>query len=82
MGRQLDLLVAPFGRPVVTGDDPGPMHAAEVAVDEGVPRLRLVGRALGEAQMPGRVLLPAVALQEGEVARRPTRSAGRTGVPR
>src|SRR5215211_7082447 len=33
VGGQLDLLMAPLGGPVVAGDDPHPVHAAEVAVD-------------------------------------------------
>ena len=41
----LDLLVAPLGGTVETGDQPHPVHAAEVAVDERVARLRLVGCA-------------------------------------
>src|ERR671939_1323604 len=40
------------------------MHAAKVSVDERVPRLRLVGRADGQPEVPRRVLVPAVRLQE------------------
>ena len=39
MGRELDLLVPPLGCAEVNGDDPGPMHPPEVAVDEAVTRL-------------------------------------------
>src|SRR3712207_6533896 len=48
----------------VAGDDPHPVHAAEVAVDEAVPRLGPVGGPLGQAEVPGGVLLPRVPLQE------------------
>src|SRR6266511_5241310 len=61
---QLDLLVPPLRSTVVAGDQPHPVQTAEVAVDERVARLRLLGRALGEAKMPGGVLLPGVRLQE------------------
>src|SRR3712207_7408126 len=39
----------------VAGDDPHPVHAAEVAVDEAVPRLGPVGGPLGQAEVPGGV---------------------------
>jgi hypothetical protein len=54
---QLDLLVPPLRGPVVAGEQPHPVQTAEVAVDKRVARLRLFGRALGEAEMPGGVLL-------------------------
>ena len=65
MGRELDLLVAPLGGPVVAGDDPGPVDPPEVAVDERVAGLRLAGRALGQPDVPERVILPRVLLEEG-----------------
>src|SRR6185436_7960439 len=34
--RELDILVPPFGRPVVAGDDPGAVHSPEVAKDERI----------------------------------------------
>jgi hypothetical protein len=40
------------------------VQTAEVAVDERVARLRLLGHALGDAEMPGGVLVPGVRLQE------------------
>ena len=46
------------------GDQPHPVQTAEVTVDKRVARLRLLDRALGEADMPGGVLLPGVRLQE------------------
>ena len=61
---ELDLLVSPLGCPVVAGDQPHSMHAAEVAVHEGVPRLGFLGRAVGETEMPGGVLVPRVGLEE------------------
>jgi hypothetical protein len=54
---ELDLLVPPLCGTVVAGDQPHPVQTAEVAVDERVARLRLLGRALGEAEMPAGVLL-------------------------
>jgi len=61
---ELDLLVPPLRCAVVARDQPHPMETTKVAVDERVARLGLVSRALGEAEMPARVLLPGVRLQE------------------
>src|SRR5262249_43764651 len=61
--RELDLLVPPLGGPVVARDDPRPVQPAVVAVHERVARLRAVVRALGQAEVPARVLLPRVALE-------------------
>jgi hypothetical protein len=61
---ELDLLVPPLRGSVVAGDQPHPVQTAEVAVDERVARLRLLGHALGDAEMPGGVLVPGVRLQE------------------
>jgi hypothetical protein len=84
---ELDLLVPPLRGTVVAGDQPHPVQTAEVAVDERVVRLRLLGRALGEAEMPGGVFLPGVRLQERVLlpcaAARPASASGaRTGVRR
>src|SRR4029079_12273293 len=65
VGSQLDVLVPPLGRAVDAGDQPGPVHAPQVAVDEGVARLGLVVGALGETEVPGRVVLPRVRLEVG-----------------
>ena len=66
MGGELDLLVAPFGGAVQAGDQAHAVEAAaEVAIDEGVPRLGLVGGAVGEGQVPLGVFLPGVGFQEG-----------------
>jgi hypothetical protein len=62
---ELDLLVPPLGRAVVAGDQPGAVQAAQVAVDERVPGLRLVRRALGQPEVPLGVLLPRMPLEEG-----------------
>ena len=81
---ELDLLVPPLGRPVDARDQAGAVHPAEVAVDEGVPRLGLVVGALGEPEVPGGVLLPGVPLEVGVLRRRraaaprPSRCRGRT----
>src|SRR6266511_4353467 len=61
---EFDLLVPPLCGTVVAGDQPHSVQTAEVAVDKRVARLRLLGRAVGEAEMPGVVLLPGVRLQE------------------
>ena len=61
---ELDLLVPPLRCPVVAGDQPHPMETTKVAVDECMARFGLLSRALGEAEMPARVLLPGVRLQE------------------
>ena len=61
---ELDLLVPPLRCTVVAGDQPHPMETTEVAEDECVARFGLLSRALGEAEMPARVLLPGVRLQE------------------
>jgi hypothetical protein len=64
VGGQLDLLVAPFGGPVLAGDQAHAVEAAEVAVDEGVAGLGVVAGPVGEGQVPVGVLLPGVGLQE------------------
>src|SRR4029453_10370791 len=63
--RQLHLLVAPLRRPINAGDQPGPMHPGEVADDERVPSLGLVVGALGQTEVPRRILLPRVLLEVG-----------------
>ena len=45
VGGELDLLVAPLGRPVQAGDQADAVDAPEVAVDERVAGLGLVVRA-------------------------------------
>src|SRR5215217_5000025 len=65
MGGELDRLVPPLRRPVHARDQPHAVDPAEVAVDERVARLRLVRRALREAEVPVGVLLPRVRLEEG-----------------
>src|SRR3954464_16034834 len=62
---ELDLLVTPFRGAVMAGDDPHAVQAAEVAVDEGVPRLGAVVRALGEPEVPRGVFVPRVPGQVG-----------------
>ena len=86
--RQLDLLVPPFGSTVVAGDDPHPVDPAEVAEHERVARLRPVRGAVGEPEVPGRVLVPAVVLEVGvlvlraRAGRRPSGCRARTGALR
>ena len=64
MRSELDLLVPPLGGPVVAGDQAHPVHPSEVAVHESVACLRLVGGALGQAEVPERVVRKFVRLQE------------------
>src|SRR6478672_5246685 len=56
VGGQFDLLVPPLGGPVQAGDDAHPVDAPEVAVDERVPGLGLIGGTVGETEMPPGVL--------------------------
>jgi len=65
MRRELDILVSPFGRAIDACDEARSMDAAEVAEHERVTCLGLVGRALGQAQMPGGISIPAVPLEVG-----------------
>src|SRR5688572_22642948 len=65
MSSELDLLVAPFGRPIDAGDQTRAVDPPEVAVDERVPCLGLIGGAFGQPEMPQRVLVPRMALQVG-----------------
>lgn len=60
MGCELDLLVPPFSRPVMAGNQAGPMNSPKIAIDEGVSRLCLVPGVIGQAQMPGGVLVPCM----------------------
>ena len=88
VGGQLDLPVPPLRRAVVAGDQPGAVHAAQVAVDEGVARLGLVRSAPRSA--PG--AHSAYSSHECDsrkafsrpraAARRPSRCRARTGGPR
>ena len=58
VGGELDVLVAPLGRPVDAGDQAGPVDPPEVAEHEGVAGLRLVGGPDGQPEVPRRVLVP------------------------
>src|SRR5919198_4353685 len=64
VGSQLDLLVAPLGRPVVTGDDARPMDPAKVAVHERVACLGPVRRSVRQPEVPCGVLIPGMRLEE------------------
>jgi hypothetical protein len=65
MSGQLHLLVPPFGCPVNAGDQPCPMEAAEVSIDERVSSLRLIGGAFGEPQVPFGIFVPGMRIQVG-----------------
>jgi hypothetical protein len=62
IGSALDRLVPPLGCPVQARNDAYAMQAAEVPVDERVLRLGVIGRPLGQPEMPSRVLLPGGAI--------------------
>jgi hypothetical protein len=61
---QLDLFVSKLRSPILARDESRPMDTAEVPVDKGVAALGLVGRSLGQAEVPVRVLAPGVFFQE------------------
>jgi hypothetical protein len=63
MSRELDLLVAPLRGPLDARDETGPVNPAEVTLDKGVARLRLVRGTDGQAQAPRGVRLPEVTLE-------------------
>src|SRR5260221_9596569 len=68
--RKLDLFVAPFGRPVLAGDQPRSVDAAKIAINERVSTLGLVSRLLVEAEVPFGVVVPGVAVEERILVRR------------
>ena len=55
---EFDVFVTPLGGPVVAGDQPRSVDAAEVTIDERVAALGLVARSFRKAEMPLRVLVP------------------------
>jgi hypothetical protein len=65
MRRQLNLLVAPLSRSIVTRDQTSPMDSTKVAVYEGVSALGLIRSPVTEPEMPLGVLGPGVSGQEG-----------------
>src|ERR1044072_7228997 len=65
MCGDLAILVPPLGGPVHARDESRAVHPAQVTVDEGVARLGAVRSALGEPEMPLRVVLPGMRLQIG-----------------
>jgi hypothetical protein len=64
MRRELDLLVPPLRGAEVDGDDPRSMHPPEVAEDERVAGLGVVGSALGQPEVPRPELRPGMRLEE------------------
>lgn len=64
MGGELDFLVPPLRRSILTRDQARAMDTTKVSVDERVPGLGVVVGTLGEAEVPLGVLLPRVRLQE------------------
>jgi hypothetical protein len=63
--RKLDLLVPPLCGSVRAGDQPHPVDPTEVAIDEGVARLRAVLRAQGQAEVSFGVVVPRARLEVG-----------------
>jgi hypothetical protein len=61
---QLDLFVAPLGGPIDACDECRAVNSPEVACHERVSGLRLIGSAFSQADVPCRVLLPRVVLEE------------------
>src|SRR6185436_15142867 len=64
VGGQLDLLVAPLRGPEHAGDQAAPMKAPEVAEDERVAGLGLVGGPGGQPEVPRGVFVPLVLVEE------------------
>ncbi len=58
-----DLGVLPLGGPVVAGDHAHAVQATKVAEHEGIAGFRLVRCAIGEREVPGRVLRPTMSLR-------------------
>ena len=71
MRGQFHGLVAPLGRSVDAGDQGGAVDPAEIAEHEGIAGLGLVAGALGQPEVPGGVLGPAVLVQERVLVVRP-----------
>jgi hypothetical protein len=65
MCGQLDFLVPPLRGPIDAGDQRCTVHPPQVTEDERIPRLGLISRTFGQAEMPSGVLLPGVPFQEG-----------------
>ena len=63
--RKLDLLVPRLRGSVRAGDQPHPVDPTEVAIDEGVARLRAVLRAHGQAEVSFGVVVPRARLEVG-----------------
>lgn len=64
VSREFDLLVPPLRRPVDARDERTPVHVGEVTVDERVPRLGLLPRALGQPEVPRPVAVVVVPVEE------------------
>jgi hypothetical protein len=60
----LHVCVPPLSRTVLAREEAASVHAAEVSVDECVPAFGLVGRSVGQAEVPLGVLAPGVAFEE------------------
>jgi hypothetical protein len=59
-----DLGVLPFGGPVIAGDQAHAVQSTKVTEHEGIAGLGLIGCSLGEGEVPSRILLPSVVLEE------------------
>jgi hypothetical protein len=65
MGRKLDVFMTPLCRPVLTSDQAHPMDAAEVSINERIPRFGLIACTISESEMPFAMFIPRMRLQEG-----------------
>jgi len=64
MRGKLNLLVAPLGCSVLTGDQPSSMNAAKIAIHECVSALGLIIRLVVKGEMPFGKVVPSVAFEE------------------
>ena len=71
MSGEHDRSVLPLGGPVVAGDQAHAVQAMKVAEHEGIAAFRLVRCAIGEREVPGRVLRPTMSLEERVLLGRP-----------
>jgi hypothetical protein len=65
VGSELHFFVSPLGSAIAAGDEPHPVETAEVAVDEGISAFGLIGRPDREPEVPLRIVLPGVTIEEG-----------------
>src|SRR5215207_8914207 len=64
MSCEFDLFVPPLSCSVMASDQASAVEAAEVTVDEGVSRFRLLRGSFRETEMPLAIFIPGVRLQK------------------